>query len=91
MARIKPNHGALDGDRLKSLIERLEKLHADHNAINADMAAIYDEAKSAGYDPKYIKKVIKIRATDPDKIAEENELLKMYCNAVGVQLSFDFG
>lgn len=91
MARIKPNHGALDGEWLISFIERLEKLHADHDAINKDMSAIYDEAKSAGYDPKYIKKVIKIRASDPDKISEENELLKMYCNACGVQLAFDFG
>lgn len=91
MVRIKPNHGVPDSERLKSLIERLEKLHADHNAINQDMSAIYDEAKSAGYDPKYIKKVIKIRASDPDKISEENAMLKMYCDAVGVQLAFDFG
>ncbi len=91
MVHVLANAGALDGDRLKSFIERLEKLHADHDAVNKDMAAVYDEAKSAGYDPKYIKKVIKIRATDPDKIAEENELLKMYCNAVGIQMSFDFG
>lgn len=90
MARIKPNYGQFDGDRLRGIVERLEHLHEQHNALNADMAEIYDEAKSAGYDPKFIKKVIKIRASDPDKIAENNELLKMYCNAIGVQLLFDF-
>lgn len=91
MAHIKPNHGAIDGDILRGFVERLERLHEQHDAINADMSEIYNEAKSAGYDPKFIKKVIKLRASDPDKVSEYNELLKMYCNAIGVQMQFDFG
>lgn len=91
MEHIKPNHGAIDGDILRGLVERLERLHEQHDAINAGMSEIYNEAKSAGYDPKFIKKVIKLRASDPDKVSEYNELLKMYCNAIGVQMQFDFG
>lgn len=91
MAPKKANHGNIDGEILRGIVERLERLHEQHDAINADMSEIYNEAKSAGYDPKFIKKVIKLRATDPDKIDEYNELLKMYCNALGVQMQFDFG
>ena len=91
MAQRKTNHGAIDGDILRSYVERLERLHEQHNQINADMSEIYKEAKDAGYDPKFIKKVIKLRASDPDQVSEYNELLKMYCNAIGVQMQFDFG
>ena len=91
MTRINPNHGKIDGEILRGFVERLERLHEQHDAINKDMSAIYNEAKSAGYEPKYIKKIIKLRAIDPDKISEHNKVLKMYCNAIGVQMQFDFG
>lgn len=91
MTRINPNHGKIDGETLRGFVERLERLHEQHNAINKDMSKIYNEAKSAGYEPKYIKKLIKLRAIDPDKISEHNAVLKMYCNAIGVQMEFDFG
>lgn len=91
MAQKQANHGKIDGEILRGFVERLERLQEQHNAINADMSEIYNEAKSAGYDPKFIKKVIKLRASDPEKVSEYNELLKMYCNAIGVQMQFDFG
>ena len=78
MTRINPNHGKIDGETLRGFVERLERLHEQHNAINKDMSEIYNEAKSAGYEPKYIKKLIKLRAIDPDKISEHNAVLKMY-------------
>ncbi len=85
----KANHGALDSALLISFIERLENLHAQHNDINHDMSEIYAEAKSQGYDPKFIKKMIKLRAKDPDQLAEEQALMEMYCKACGVQLLLD--
>ena len=57
MTRINPNHGKIDGEILRGFVERLERLHEQHDAINKDMSAIYNEAKSAGYEPKYIKKI----------------------------------
>ncbi len=89
MARKKENHGAFDSNQLISIIERLENLHAQHDAINADMAEIYNESKSLGYDPKYIKKMIKLRAKDPDTLDQEAELMTMYCRACGIQLLLD--
>jgi len=78
------NHGAIDASQLVTIIERVEKLQADQASITADIAEIFSEAKSAGFDPKYIKQIIKLRAKDPDELDEEDELLKMYRSAVGI-------
>ena len=42
------------------------------------------EAKSAGYDPKYIKKMVELRKMDPDELDEQDELTKMYRDALGI-------
>ena len=52
------NHGALDSQQLLSIIERIEHLNEDMASIAADIKEIYSEAKSAGYDPKYIRECI---------------------------------
>ena len=80
----KENHGALDGAQLVSIIERIEKLNEEVANIAADIKEIYNEAKSAGYDPKYIRACIKLRAKDPGEIDEEDELMKMYRQALGI-------
>ena len=51
------NHGAIDNQQLISIIERIEKLNEDTAAIAADIKEIYSEAKSAGFDPKYIRQM----------------------------------
>ncbi len=79
-----PNHGALDNAQLKSIIERIEKLNEDTAAIAADIKEIYSEAKSAGYDPKYIRQMIRLRKMDPDELDEADELTKMYRDALGL-------
>ena len=49
------NHGSIDNVQLTSIIERIEKLNDESAAIAADIKEVYNEAKSAGYDPKYIR------------------------------------
>lgn len=78
------NHGALDNQQLITIVERIEKLNEDTANIAADIKEIYSEAKSAGFDPKYIKKCIALRAKDPDEIDEEDELMRMYRDALGI-------
>ena len=73
-----------DSTQLISIIERVEKLLEDAEAVACDIKEVYSEAKSAGFDPKYIKEMIKLRAKDPDQLYEDDELMKMYRNAVGV-------
>lgn len=73
-----------DNAQLISIIERIERLNDDAAQIAADLKEVYEEAKSAGYDPKYIRKMIQLRKLDPDEIDEQDELMKMYRNAIGL-------
>lgn len=74
----------MDNEQLKSIVERIEHQMADAEAIAADIKEIYAEAKSAGYDPKYIKKCIALRKKSSEEIDEEDELMKMYRTALGI-------
>lgn len=78
------NHGAIDNSQLITIIERIEKLNEDTANIAADIKEIYSEAKSAGFDPKYIRQMIRLRKLDPDEIDEQDELTKMYRGALGI-------
>jgi len=78
------NHGALDDKQLLTIIERVEKMNEETAAIAADIKEIYTEAKSAGYDPKYIRQMIRLRKMDPDELEESDELIKMYRKALGI-------
>lgn len=78
------NNGAIDTTQLLTLIERVEKLNEDMAAIAADIKEIYTEAKSAGFDPKYIRQMVRLRKMDPDELDEADELTKMYRNALGI-------
>ncbi len=80
----KENHGQIDNKQLLSIIERVEKMNEETAAIAADIKEIYTEAKSAGYDPKYIRQMIRLRKLDPDELDETDELIKMYRNALGL-------
>ena len=68
----------MNKELLLSLVERIEKLNADAEAIAADIKEVYHEAKMQGYDTKYIKKCISLRKKDRDEIEEEDELMKLY-------------
>lgn len=78
------NHGAIDGAQLKTFVERTESLEEEIAALNADKAEVYKEAKSVGFDPKYIRKLVQLRKLDPDELDEADELLKMYREALGL-------
>lgn len=74
----------MNKEQLVSIVERIERLEEDAAQVAVDIKEIYSEAKSAGYDPKYIKKIIALRKLDPDELDEQDELLKMYREAVGI-------
>ena len=63
---------AQSGDLLKSYLDRLEKLTEDIKSIQGDIKEIYSEAKSAGFVPKYLKQLLKLRQMDRDEIQEQD-------------------
>ncbi len=69
--------------RLKSLVERIERLAEDRAAVNADMKEVFAEAKGDGFDVKIIRKVLRLRAMDSAKREEEEALIDLYISALG--------
>ena len=71
-------------DRLKSFIERLERLSEEKNNINLDIKEVFSEAKSMGYDATIMRKILALRKMDIDERLEQETLLKNYKNALGI-------
>ena len=69
--------------RLRSIIERLERLEEDKQAVMTDMKEVFAEAKGEGYDVKILRKVIRIRKQDKAKRQEEDAILDLYLSALG--------
>lgn len=69
--------------QLKSIVERIERIEEDLAAVTGDRKEVYLEAKGNGFDPKAIRKVVKLRAQDRAKRLEEEAVLDLYIAAVG--------
>lgn len=74
----------MTNNQLQAIVERIEKLEDDRSILAEDIKDIYVEAKSSGYDPKIIKKLVALRKKDPSKLAEEEALLDTYKAALGM-------
>lgn len=69
--------------RLRTIIERIERLEEDKAAVMADIKEVFAEAKGEGYDVKVLRKVVRIRKQDKAKRQEEEAILDLYLSAVG--------
>ncbi|MBE6451446.1 MAG: DUF2312 domain-containing protein [Alphaproteobacteria bacterium] len=74
--------GGIATDRLRSLIERIEKLEEDKREVSTDIREVYAEAKSAGFDVKTMKAIIKLRKMEQADREEEDFLLETYKKAL---------
>ncbi len=79
-----PEVGGIAADRLRSLIERIERLEEERKALASDIKDIYAEAKSAGFDPKILRQLISIRKQEPAEVEEAETLLDLYRRALGM-------
>ncbi len=70
--------------QLRSVVERIERLEEEKAAISADIKEVYAEAKGNGFDPKILRKVIRLRKVDPSERDEEQALLDVYMHALGM-------
>jgi len=79
------NTNTVDGGHLKAFIERIEKLEEEKRAIADDVKDVYGEAKSMGFDPKIMRKIVSLRRQDKGKREEEEEILGLYLSALGME------
>jgi len=71
-------------DRLRLLIERVERLEEEKKGISDDIRDVYAEAKAVGYDAKIMREIVKLRKMKPDDRAEKVSLLETYMAALGM-------
>ena len=74
------------GKRLLSFLERIERLEEEKAAMLQDIKEVYGEAKATGFDVKTMRKVVRLRSMDVEKRREEQGLLEVYIEAVGLSL-----
>lgn len=71
-------------DRLRLLIERVERLEEEKKGIQDDIKDVYAEAKAVGYDAKIMKAIVRLRKMKPDDRREMDMLLDTYKSALGL-------
>ena len=79
-----PDVGGIAGDRLKSFIERIERLEEEKKALADDIKEVYAEAKGTGFDVKIMRQVIRLRKLDKDDLDEQETLIDIYKRALGM-------
>ena len=72
-------------DEVMQYINRIEKLEEEKRATSEDIKSVYLEVKSTGYDPKIIRKLVSIRRKSKEERQEEEALLELYMEAIGMQ------
>ena len=76
--------GGIAADRLRSIIERVERLEEERKALSGDIKDIFAEARSAGFDVKVIRTIIRLRKQEPAEIEAQETLLQIYRRALGM-------
>ena len=76
--------GNISAERLRSLIERIERLDEERKALGSDIKDIFAEARSAGVDVKVMRQLLRIRKQEPADVEEQETLLDVYRRALGM-------
>lgn len=74
-------------DQLKSYIERIEDLEESKREVAEHIKDVFYEAKSAGYDPKIMRIIIRLRKMDKDDVDEQETMLSLYKQALGMEIA----
>lgn len=88
-ARPPKDHNSSAGDastdqRLRLLIERVERLEEEKQGIADDIRDVFGEAKAVGYDVRIMRQVLRLRKMNPDDRAEMETILDLYKCALGI-------
>src|SRR5438876_7783385 len=79
-----PDIGGIAGERLRSFIERIERLEEEKRTLAADIKEVYSEAKGNGFDAKIMRQLIRLRRMDKDDLDEQESLLDVYKRALSM-------
>lgn len=71
-------------DKLKSFVERIERLETERTELSGDIREVYSEAKGHGFDVKIMRQVIRLRKMETADRREQDELIELYRRALDV-------
>jgi uncharacterized protein (UPF0335 family) len=71
-------------EQLKSIVERIERLEEEKQALADDIKEVYAEAKANGFDTKTLRTVVRLRKQDTSERQEQEALLDLYLQALGM-------
>ena len=71
--------------QLKSILERIETLDDEKDAISEHIKEVYAESKGNGFDNKVLRKIVALRKKDRSKVLEEKAILELYAHALGIE------
>jgi uncharacterized protein (UPF0335 family) len=74
--------GGVSAERLKTFVERIERLEEEKAALAADIREVYSEAKGSGFDTRILRQVVRLRKMDGTDRREQEELLDLYKRAL---------
>ena len=74
--------GGVSTDRLRSFVDRIERLEEEKMALAADIREVYSEAKGAGFDVRVMRQLIRLRKLDKDDRTQMEEILSVYERAL---------
>lgn len=77
--------GGVAGDRLRTIIERIERLEEEKKALSEDIREVYSEAKGAGFDVKVIRQLVRLRKMDATDRSEMEQVLDVYKRVLGME------
>ena len=80
----KPDSYRVTADELRQFVERYERLEQEKKDIADQQKEVMAEAKSRGYDTKVMRKLVALRKRDPEDISEEEAVLQLYKEALGM-------
>lgn len=84
-AVIGHNTGGIAADRLRSIVDRVERLEEERKSLGSDIRDIFLEAKNAGFDIKVLRQLIRIRKQEPAEVEEQETLMALYKRALGME------
>ena len=76
--------GGVAGDRLRSFVERIERLEEEKREVQDQIKDVFAEAKGEGFDVKVMRQVVRLRRLRPNDRSEQEELLDLYKSALGM-------
>jgi uncharacterized protein (UPF0335 family) len=79
-----PDSGGIAAERLRSFVERIERLEEERAALGADIREVYSEAKGVGFDIKVMRQLVRLRKLDSQDRQEQEAELDLYKSALGM-------